>query len=224
MDFNVVIARSVPRDVYIAPGTFPGMDQAGKWDELYRSQTRAWRGVTDLGDLPFAKGSRILEVGCGNGKTLSALIEEGYDAVGIDFSGEAVAACRRILPEADVRQASVLGLPFGDSEFDGAVMFHVLENIGPSDVPAAVSELRRAVRPGGHVIVRAFAAGDLRSEKGERISDDTVVRGNGIWYRYFTEDSLRGCFPGCTFGYVRTVSKPTRFGGDRSYIEADVIL
>ncbi len=200
------------------------MDQAAAWDELYRSQTRAWRGVTDLGGLPFPGGSRILEVGCGNGKTLSALRDAGYAAVGIDFSGEAVAACRRFLPDAEVLQASVMDLPFPDSSFDGAVMFHVLENIGEGDVERAVSELRRVVRPGGHLIVRAFAVGDIRSEKGERISGDNVVRGNGIRYRYFSEGSLSRCFPECQFVSVRTVRKPTRFGGDRSYIEADIVL
>ncbi len=200
------------------------MDQAGRWDELYRSQTRAWRGVTDLGDLPFPQGSRVLETGCGNGKTLSALRDAGYDAVGVDFSGEAVEACRRLLPGAEVMQASVLQLPFPDSSFDGAVMFHVLENIAEGDTGRAVSELRRVLRPGGHLIVRAFAVGDIRSEKGERVSDDTVVRGNGIRYRYFTEGSLAGCFEGCRSVSVRTVTKPTRFGGDRSYIEADVVL
>ncbi len=201
------------------------MEQSDIWDGIYRSQTRAWRGVTDLGELPFSEGSRILEVGCGNGKTLEALLDRGYQAVGIDFSGEAVSACRGLLGDrAEVVRASVLDIPFGDSEFDGAVMFHVLENIVPADVPRAVSELRRTVRPGGHLIVRAFSVGDIRSEKGERISGDTVVRGNGIRYRYFTEDSLSDCFRGCASAEVRTVTKPTRFGGDRSYVEADVVL
>ena len=90
----------------------------------------------------------------------------------------------------------------------------------PEDVPKAVSEICRVVKEGGYVKVRVFAAGDLRSEKGERISEDTVVRGNGIRYRYFTEDSLRACFPGFPCGDIRTVTDSTGFGASRSRIEA----
>ncbi len=197
------------------------MEQADRWNELYRSQARAWRGITDPGELPFPECARILEVGCGNGKTMAALTERGYRVTGIDFSSEAVSACRTLLGDsADVRCASLTDLPFGDGEFDGAVMFHVLENLGPDEVPAAVSELARVTKDGSFVKVRVFALGDLRSEKGERISEDTVVRGNGIRYRYFTEDSLKDCFAGHVCESIRTVVERTRFGGSRSRIEA----
>ena len=197
------------------------MDQTDRWNDLYRSQTRAWRGVTDLGELPFDECARVLEVGCGNGKTMAALIERGFRVTGVDFSSEAVDACRRILgKDADVRCASVLDLPFDDAEFDGATVFHVLENLDPGDVPKAVSELARVCKEGSFVKARVFSAGDLRSDKGERVSDDTVVRGNGIRYRYFTEDSLRDCFDGRECVSIRSYSEATRFGGSRSRIEA----
>ncbi len=197
------------------------MEQAGFWNELYRSQTRAWRGVTDLGELPFCESARLLEAGCGNGKTMEALIDAGYRVTGVDFSEEAVRACRKLLGDsADVRCASVMELPFGDGEFDGAVAFHILENIDAKDVPAAVSELARVLKDGGCIAVRVFGIGDLRSEKGERISEDTVVRGNGIRYRYFTEDSLRDCFPGFACESISTVTESTRFGGARTRISA----
>ena len=197
------------------------MDQADRWNDLYRTQRRTWRGVTDLGELPFPPGSKILEAGCGNGKTLEALADAGYEAVGIDFSDEAVRACRELLGDkADAVCASILDMPFGDSEFDGALLYHVLENISAEDVPVLISELGRVVKDDGIIKVRVFAVGDLRSEKGERVSEDTVVRGNGIRYRYFTEDSLRGCFPGCECVSICTVTEDTRFGASRSRIEA----
>lgn len=197
------------------------MDQIGPWDEFYKTQSRAWRGVTNLGDVPFDRGSRILEVGCGNGKTLAALAEEGFEAVGMDFSEEAVNSCRRLLGhDADIVCASVLDIPFPDGSFDGAVMFHVLEALTHDEAVRASSELRRVIRKGGCVMARAFSIDDLRSEKGERISEDTVVRGNGIRYRYYTEDSMRSAFPDAECIQIGTVRDPTRFGGDRSRVEA----
>ena len=196
------------------------MDQAERWNALYRSQRRTWRGVTCLEGLPFAPGSRILEVGCGNGKTMSALKDSGYSVTGIDFSSEAVKACKELIDGAEVLCASVTGMPFEDGSFDGAVMFHVLENIDVPDVPNAVSELRRVLRPGSSVAVKVFSVEDMRSGKGTVVSDDTVVRGNGIRYRYFTEDSLKACFPDAECLSISTVRDATRFGETRSRIEA----
>ena len=195
--------------------------QSERWDELYRGKGRQWRGVTDLGDLPFQPGSRILEVGCGNGKTAEALCRSGYEVTAVDFSSEAVAACRTQLGDrAEVVEGSLLALPFPDGSFDGAVLFHVMEHILPEDLPRASSELSRVLVPGSFAVARSFSAGDLRSAKGERISEDTVVRGNGIRYRYYTEETFGGMFPDAETVGVRTVREPTRFGAERVRVEA----
>lgn len=197
------------------------MDQADRWNELYKSQRRTWRGVIDLGELPFPSGSKILEIGCGNGKTMAALKDSGYVVTGMDFSSEAVKACKALLgDDADVVCASVTDMPFEGGSFDGAMMFHVLENIDVPDVQSAVSELRRVLRPGSYLLVKVFSEDDMRSGKGEAISEDTVVRGNGIRYRYFTEAKLKESFQGIECVSIRTVREDTRFGEVRSRIEA----
>jgi hypothetical protein len=47
-----------------------------------------------------------------------------------------------------------------------------------------------------------------------------VVRGNGIRYRYYTEESIAEAFSGHEFEILRKVDEPTRFGTVRSRIEA----
>ena len=162
------------------------MEQVDSWDEFYRTNRRAWRGVTDISELGIEPGSDVLEVGCGNGKTLAALKAIGCNVIGVDFSEEAVVSCRQLIPGVDVRQGDILGLEFGDSSFDSVVLFHVLEHVLPEDLPKAVSEIRRVLRKGGRAFVRSFSLGDMRSEKGMSLSDDMVVRGNGIRYRYYS--------------------------------------
>ena len=196
------------------------MEQVDSWDEFYRTNRRAWRGVTDISDLGFRSGMRVLEVGCGNGKTLAALKELGCDVVGVDFSEEAVISCRQLIPGVDARQGDILNLEFDDSSFDAVVLFHVLEHVLPEDMGKASSEVARVLRPGGRAYVRSFSVGDMRSEKGERISDDMVIRGNGIRYRYYSEESLKESFPNGTFELLRKVDEPTRFGTVRSRLEA----
>ena len=51
--------------------------QQEAWDSLYRGQDRPWRGVADISWTEIRPGDRVLELGCGNGKTAEALLERG---------------------------------------------------------------------------------------------------------------------------------------------------
>ena len=200
----------------------PSMEQVDSWDEFYRTNRRAWRGVTDISDMGIEPGSDVLEVGCGNGKTLAALKGIGCNVIGVDFSEEAVISCRQLIPDVEVRHGDILDLEFEDCSFDAVVLFHVLEHVLPEDMGKVASEIGRVLRPGGRAYIRSFSVDDMRSEKGERISEDMVIRGNGIRYRYYSESSLRDSFPEGVFETLRRVYEPTRFGTIRSRIEAIV--
>lgn len=198
------------------------MDQRSAWDSFYSSNHRPWRGVSDIGELPFPEGGRILEVGCGNGKTAMALAKKGLKVTGVDFSQFAIDMCGSIA-DGEFVCASVTELPFDDGIFDGAVVFHVLEHLTATELCIAADELTRVLSHGSHLLVRCFAKGDMRSEKGEPIDDSTVIRGNGIMYHYFTEEELLSAFPRFECSNICTREETTRFGTQRRRIEADLI-
>ena len=191
--------------------------QREAWDSFYSANARAWRGVSDIKGHPFAKGSHILEVGCGNGKTASALKDEGMTVTAIDFSSAVINSCQ---PAEGIKYicASVTELPFDDCSFDGVLAFHVIEHLDEDELPIAVSEMERVLRPGSFLMVKVFSRDDMRSDKGDRIGDGTVVRGNGIMYHYYTEDELERTFSSMETIEVRTVTDMTRFGEARSRI------
>ncbi|MDR0791432.1 MAG: hypothetical protein LBE47_02715, partial [Methanomassiliicoccaceae archaeon] len=78
----------------------------------------------------------------------------------------------------------------------------------------------RILRTEAKIFVRVFHKDDMRSDKGERTDDNTVVRGNGIRYRYFIEDELRDVFSNFHEISMIRVNDRTKFGQDRSRIEA----
>ena len=199
-------------------------DQREAWDSFYSDNRRPWRGVSDIGNVPFPEGGRILEVGCGNGKTVLALAKKGFKVTGMDFSQSAIDMCIETIPSAGKFVcASVTDLPFDDSSFDGAVAFHVLEHLTADEMRKAVSELSRILVPGSHLLLKCFAKGDMRSEKGEEIDDSSVIRGNGILYHYFDEEELRSFFSSFICETISTKEEPTRFGTVRRRIEADFV-
>ena len=195
------------------------VDQREAWDSFYSGNRRPWRGVSDIGELPFPPGGRVLEVGCGNGKTAVALAKRGYRVTGMDFSQKAIDICRELILDADFVCASVLNIPFENGSFDGISAFHVLEHLTDEELSKASEDLYRVMRNGGYLLVKSFAEGDMRAGKGIT-SGDSVIRGNGILYHYFTEDELTSKLSQFECVSIRTVEDKTRFGPVRRRIEA----
>ena len=193
-------------------------DQREAWNRFYKDHRRPWRGVPRY-EFPFPDGSRVLEVGCGGGKTAKALFDRGHSVVGIDFSEEAVSECVSRLGIHAVC-AGVCDLPFLDGEFDGVSMVHVTEHLNPEERCRAASEILRVLRPGGAVFLRTFSEGDQRAAKGTKVSEGTVVRGNGIAYTYSDSDGIREMFADFREERLEVMTETTRYGAERRRIEA----
>ncbi|MGQ0848649.1 MAG: class I SAM-dependent methyltransferase [Actinomycetota bacterium] len=91
-------------------------------------------------------GDRVLDVGCGKGHLVNALVGLGVDAEGIDLNPNAaeIAVTR-------VRTMSATRLDYADAFFDAVVSFHAIEHI--PQVTEAIAEMSRVVRPGGKVLL-----------------------------------------------------------------------
>lgn len=111
-----------------------------------------------------APDASVLEVGCGNGYLLQVLRERFPDVglVGTDYSPDMVAlAARRQIPRCEVSQGDVRRLDFEDGSFDAVVSERCLINLlQEDDQRAAINELHRVLKPGGHlVLLEAFTDG-----------------------------------------------------------------
>jgi ubiquinone/menaquinone biosynthesis C-methylase UbiE len=102
----------------------------------------------------------ILDCGCGTGHNLPLLRRHGR-AVGIDLTWTGLAFARR-RGERAVAQASATHLPFPDASLDVVTSFDVIYALQDGDERAALQEMSRVLRPGGHLIVNAAAMEILR--------------------------------------------------------------
>lgn len=186
------------------------MRQEELWDQLYSNQPRAWRGNARIPD-PLGGRGEALDVGCGNGKTSSKLIDLGYRTTGVDFSGKAVESCTELLGDrASFRVASATELPFPDDSFDYITAVHVLEHLTDDELSVAVSEFTRILRNGGFIFTRTFSDGDLRSTK--RAEGD-------IRYIYRGPETMTSFFGGLDCISAQLIEETTRFGAVRSRVE-----
>jgi ubiquinone/menaquinone biosynthesis C-methylase UbiE len=97
-----------------------------------------------LGTLPA--GSRVLDVPVGTGRFLSAYERHGFEAVGVDVSTSMIAEAQKKFPGAELREGSILELPFPDDSFDCVVCVRFLNWIGGDVLDRAVAELARVSR------------------------------------------------------------------------------
>jgi ubiquinone/menaquinone biosynthesis C-methylase UbiE len=182
---------------------------AGRYERSYALATGESRRriARVLGELP-SPPARILDLGVGTGRELTALLDAGYDPTGVDLSRQMLERCARraravALVHADFWQP----LPFADASFDAALALHgTLAH--PPDA-GALEQLARAlgrvVRLGGAWVVEVPSPGwldrldDLRwpGDRSARrtgpstfVYEDRVV-GASLEGRVFSDDEWR---------------------------------
>ena len=109
-------------------------------------------------------GKQVLEIGLGEGSESERLIRQGARWTGVDLTAESVERVRtrltvRKLPFRQLRQGSVLDLPFADDTFDMVFSHGVLHHV--PDIKQAQHEIHRVIRPGGELVIMVYARWSL---------------------------------------------------------------
>jgi SAM-dependent methyltransferase len=147
-------------------------DQYGEIGPVHR------RFVADL-LARCPEGGTVLDAACGTGKYFAMVLESGRRVVGTDQSTGMLARARARFPAVPLERVGLQELAF-DAEFDAVMCVDAMENIPPEDWPRVAGNLRRAVRPGGHVYLTVEQVDD--DELDRELADATarglpVVRG-----------------------------------------------
>ena len=150
-----------------------------------------------LEQVPWTGGEVVVDVGCGNGLYLKRLARaaRARSLCGLDLSTGMLRSVQRRWPaDAPVPplvNADAEGLPFADAAADVVLAMHMLYHV--PDIPQAVAELRRVLRPGGTLLAAANAAGGLRELYRLREDALSAVAGRPVepwrWFARFNLDN-----------------------------------
>ncbi|WP_291347716.1 class I SAM-dependent methyltransferase [Desulfobacula sp.] len=133
------------------------MDQQAYWDKAAVKKEFTTPFQMDILKPHVSKESVILDVGCGYGRTLNELYQEGFKKIsGIDFSQKMIERGNRLYPYLDLKKCNPV-FSFDDNTFDAVVLVAVLTCIVKDEnQDRLVSEIERVLKPGGRLYINDF--------------------------------------------------------------------
>ncbi|MGB2925849.1 MAG: bifunctional demethylmenaquinone methyltransferase/2-methoxy-6-polyprenyl-1,4-benzoquinol methylase UbiE [Limnothrix sp.] len=147
----------------------PQYDDLNEWISL--GQHRIWKKMA-VQWSGIQAGDTALDVCCGSGDLtllLAKTVGISGKTIGIDFAAAqlniAAAKQARICPQLDIQwqEGDALDLPYADDSFDGATIGFGLRNV--TDIPQALKELCRVLKPGKRVAVLDFHRPDDQTKQ-----------------------------------------------------------
>ena len=116
-----------------------------------------------LNHVEVRKGDRVIDVACGTGivtRLVAGKVGKSGTIAGVDLNAGMIEAAQRYLTDMDAtiewHQCDVIDLPFADAIFDIAFCQQGLQFF--PDKPAALSEIRRVLVPGGTMILTVWSS------------------------------------------------------------------
>ncbi|MDE6840755.1 MAG: methyltransferase domain-containing protein [Oscillospiraceae bacterium] len=178
--------------------------------EYYDKTAAEWaeNGYKDGADLPcldeflslLPPGGRVLDLCCGAGYETGRIRARGFEALGLDFSGESLKIARQRNPGISFFQGDMLEDYARVGAVDGVLLSAGLVHVETADLPLAFARMAGVVRPGGYVLASIregtgkLAQWSLREIDGEQYdrsfiahTPEEVVRGAERWFSYCRE-------------------------------------
>lgn len=134
------------------------MEQRNYWNQV--AEKKEFTTPFQIGEFEkyVKKDSAILDVGCGYGRTLAQLYDNGYkNIIGIDFARNMIERGREQFPYLDLRVKEDERIALPDNSVDAVILFAVLTCIvNNEEQRELIAEIKRVLKPGGILYVNDF--------------------------------------------------------------------
>jgi ubiquinone/menaquinone biosynthesis C-methylase UbiE len=158
--------------------------------------------LVSLVEPPSSRMMKALDIGCGWGRHLVWLAEQGWRVTGIDWAQASVKHARQALEKQKLNGQVIKGdyrkLPFANSEFNLIIATEVLNHGRLPDFKRALGEIKRVLRVNCPAIFNVPTVRNMpQSFCGIWVEETTVVLGSGseagLPHHFFTEEEIRQC-------------------------------
>lgn len=178
-----------------------------------------------LAVLPLAKAAgcrRVLDAGCGAGRHLLPLVQEGFEVWGVDREAGVLEGLHGKLLAAEIQAQLVLAdlerLPLAGASFHLVVSINVINHGYTRTFEAYCRELDRVLMPGGYLFayLSPREAGELVRLPGTRELElgtlvDIATPDGEMVHHFPTPGEIKGQFPGYRVLRGETIWAPIPF-------------
>ncbi len=142
-------------------------ETANEWHEE-KSRGYLWTAEIEkfLSFLPLS-APRVIDIGCGgSGRDISQFLTRGAAVEGLDYSHAAIESAKQQFPHVPFYESDMTDTKLQSESYDGVWACASLLNLAKRDVPKALAEFNRILKPGGTLFV------SVKKGDGERMVPD----------------------------------------------------
>jgi len=133
------------------------------WEKLLKNMPNSYRRWFEEEkkylQKHITKNARVLEVGCGDGRSIKDILDITTDIVGIDHDEKAVADAKNNFKDyksIKILKANAENLPLENKEFDFVICMTTFANFADSK-QKVLSEMKRVLKDDGFIIISVFS-------------------------------------------------------------------
>lgn len=144
----------------------------------------------------------VCDLGCGPGHVARHLHSLGAEVFGVDISEGMIEEARRRNPDIEFRRGDMLSLDADDDSWGGIVAFYSIIHLPREEVPSALGEMRRVLRPGGLLLLSFHVGEEIRHVEelwGREVSLD---------FHFFRAEEIESFLEEASFEVEEVVERP----------------
>ena len=146
-------------------GAFSGdpAQRYGGFLERFRGDWDRIRALAEPYVALLADDGPVLDLGCGRGELVAALAEAGIEARGVDLAPDLVAEAQERKLEVVEGDALNTLRAVAEGSLGAIAAMHVVEHLDPATLESLLDEARRALRPGGVLMLETVNVYDVKA-------------------------------------------------------------
>ena len=190
---------------------------AKKYDELYFEDFSDKKFIDEFLSL-LPENTKILDIGCGSGQFTKYFSEKGFTTIGIDVSEEMLKIARKKVLNCEFKFMDMRELEFNNEEFDGLFVFYSLYHLSKKDVPLALKEFNRVLKPNGIIMLA------LQEGKDEKVIVEPLDKSKKIFVDHFETEEINNLLKKNGFQVLKNYSRSSlskeEFSSDKIFVIA----
>ncbi len=133
------------------------------WERVMKDPRNSYKELFEKEKLFLRKtikaNSRVLDIGCGDGRIISEFKDIPSEIVGIDSDDKAIEDAQKVFSKEDkikIMKGNAFKLPFENESFDYVLLMMTLVNFSENKLKA-LSEMKRVLTKSGSIIISVYS-------------------------------------------------------------------